>query len=602
MNGADSGRFAPSSSVILLDESLSALNAALRRCVRPDTGLWDAQDGRSTPDDHYGQLGAALALLVGEDGGDTLWRLPFDAWCALSSQRTGHAPFNRFLLLLIVEVLRAGGAPTHEWSPVSRMLPRCRLARAYPSNNWSLLAQLCRLMDAPTDARRARFVAMLERWTTPAGGFIDYPARPSGRAGATPLAYHHKALFVATVAASRIDDNALNAQLQRLLDWTLLGWDGWSHAGGFGRSTHALFGDACLLASLVLLGFAEPSREETPGGRMLRGILLRWREQRREDGLLSLNPAGREDARAGWDDYMHLSVYNAWAAAIVGWARHQAPSSPPVSALVLPAAVGIVREDAGAGLLRVASAADDGVVLVSTRGQPPQSFGFTRADFRYAGAVPYHLAWRGRVLCPPPVQVEGVALLDDPCLAGWTPIFLIGDRLYGLTDFSTVTVEALPEMQGRRVTLSGRPVQLLRAPAQGILRRFVSALDWRFCDGALLRRRAALRREQADEIEARVVITIVPAVPRLECIVAVDYRGGRPARWLNPCGHALVAAEPFVRRCRLRDADASTDAARELRSRPLPSSVPGGVGYCLPALELTPGAVEADVALEWSLS
>ena len=251
----------------------------------------------------------------------------------------------------------------------------------------------------------------------------------------------------------------------------------------------------------------------------------------------------------------------------------------------MPAAVGIVREDAGAGLLRVASAADDGVVLVSTRGQPPQSFGFTRADFRYAGAVPYHLAWRGRVLCPPPVQVERAALLDDPCLAGWTPIFLIGDRLYGLTDFSTVTVEALPEMQGRRVTLSGRPVQLLRAPAQGILRRFVSALDWRFCDGALLRRRAALRREQADEIEARVVITIVPAVPRLECIVAVDYRGGRPARWLNPCGHALVAAEPFVRRCRLRDADASTDAARELSLASVAFVSAGWRGYCLPALE-----------------
>ena len=155
------------------------------------------------------------------------------------------------------------------------------------------------------------------------------------------MAYHHKALFVATVAAWWSGDQRWAPILTKLLDWTLLSWDGDGYVGGFGRSNHALFGDACLLAALLLIGAAQPEQRAAIPGRMLAGVLQRWRHQFRADGLLWLTPADamaqtQLGARSGWDEYMHLSVYNAWTAAILAWARHLVTNTPCPAVLVRP--------------------------------------------------------------------------------------------------------------------------------------------------------------------------------------------------------------------------------------------------------------------------
>ena len=291
------------------------LTGALRARIDTDGWLHDPETAAPTPTQHYGQLSAALAFLLWEEHRPA-WRPALDAWLATPRARLGHEPFNRFLLLTMrarLDVLPATAADTRA---IARGLARCPPRARYPSNNWHLLAQLCRLLAAPP-RRRARETralnALLARWIGADGAFIDYPRAP-GRTGATPLTYHYKALFVATVAAGFVDDATLAGHLTHLLRFAVRqGSSADGHLAGFGRSTHVLFADACFLASLTLL-----RAHELPAGQaLIAGIARRLRAQLRPDGLYWLNPAGDT---ASWDEYMFLSVYNAWFAALVSWA------------------------------------------------------------------------------------------------------------------------------------------------------------------------------------------------------------------------------------------------------------------------------------------
>lgn len=529
---------------------LNFLGAALRTHTQPGVGLWDPDRGAVTPPDHYGQLSAALALLLLDDHGDGVWRQPLDAWLALGKGQLGHLPFNRFLLLLLRDVLSRRGAHEEDLARITQGLARCVLKKRYPSNNWSLLAQLCRVIEA-TPAQRPeqvkRFCRLLDRWMTPAGGFIDFPARPQ-RGGATPMTYHHKALFLATTAAWFQDDPALTLRIERLLDWVGLCWDGDGYVGGFGRSTHALFGDGCLLASLTLLGLAG-GREDCSGWpAMVDGILRRLQFRQREDGFYGLNPA-RAEGRCGWDGYMALSVYNAWFAAVLAWA-HAITTVRPMPECVERMSVSrfsadstgnergqaaLIHDDR-AGLLKVAT--ESGLtMLFSTRGQPPQAFSQHEMEFRYSGGVPFHVRVGSEVVVPPPVRVDRETLVRHPVLAGWTPVFLVGGHYFGLTDFAQVAVEASEDAY--HIRLAGHPLALCRWPVAGFWPRLRAALDWRLLGGAW-GRQEALRRERCEALWGAIRVQIDRQRPSLWVDVSIENRRGIQATYLNPAGHVLM--------------------------------------------------------------
>ncbi|MCK7583181.1 MAG: hypothetical protein MZV65_51590 [Chromatiales bacterium] len=283
-------------------------------------------------------------------------------------------------------------------------LHRCRLARHYPSNNWSLLAQTCRLIEAEPRSRHTQlkhFCAQIDRWTTSDGAFIDYPVRPNN-IGATPMTYHHKALFLAAVAAHWCDDSILEPRIQCLLDWLPVCWDGDDGIAGFGRSSQALFADACLLAALTLLRF--PVDGDGLAARIIQGIQRRLSRQRRADGFYALNPASLAGGQRGWDPYMVLTVYNAWFAAIVAWSlQYSAKSSPPrcLASLTLNESSCLYGQQArgrhkpehglaqnSSGILKIKSKGGL-TVLFSACGQPPQAFSRTAAEFRYSGGLPF---------------------------------------------------------------------------------------------------------------------------------------------------------------------------------------------------------------------
>ncbi|WP_168735234.1 hypothetical protein [Pseudothauera rhizosphaerae] len=538
-----------------VDTLLDGLAAALRAHIDPERGLLDPIRQAPTPPDHYGNTAAALALFV--RGADD-WpraRQALQAWITTDDARLGHLPFNRLLLVLLAQVMEQRRADASELGQVRAAIRRCRLRATYPSNNWTLLAQTCRLLEAPPDRREresARLCKLFERWTTPAGGFIDFPERPTEHL-ATPLAYHHKALFLAALASRFHDAPALADHARRLLDWAARSWNPAGYAGGLGRSNHALFGDACLLAAMLLLGVHESAPESVAA------LATRLSAQRRPDGLLWLTPGGAQSGTASWDGYMHLSVYNAWAAAVVGMACHLAALKPRTGDFIWRKPDPGCFHDAQAGLLSWHSPRGTHALL-TTRGQPPQSFSRNAADLRYAGGVILHLAGTdGAPRVPPPLRLKKANLLANPALAGWTPIFDVAGELHALSDFDTVTVTPLED--GVRIELEGQPRIVFRPPARSLLERAISALDWRLFHGRF-GRHASLHRKAAAGLRARLSLDVSDApVLRIASTLEIAAAPDASAIYLNPLGHALTAPLP---------------AASGIRCTPFHSSLPDG--------------------------
>ncbi len=570
-----------------LDTQLDSLTSALLQASEPNGILCDPLTEKPTPTDHYAQNSCALAFSL-RDPDDPRAQRALNAWLDLRPDQRDHAPFNRFLLLLLKQILESSQMGCIDLVTIDAALSKCPLKLRYPSNNWSLLAQLCRIMAART--RRERIHAthgletMLQHWTTPAGGFIDFPQQPGETGFSTPLAYHHKALLVTSVALRYTESSLLSSQLKQLLNWVTLSWDGHQHVGGFGRSTHSLFGDACLLASLLLLGFSEKPQPENPGDRILGGIVHRWASQSRADGFLDLNPAGQQ----GQDDYMFVSVYNAWAAAIVGWARHtvrRTQNSAVFTDEQIVPQPATRQQDDDAGLLRLDTKAGI-TALLSTRGQIPQTFSRNEVELRYAGGLPFHIRLQDTIICPPATRVNADELIRQPARAGWTPIVVVNDTLFGLTNFDTVSIEETDS--NLRLILMGTPVALLRPEDKTPWQRLIAAVDWRLLNGTLGRQQV-FHRQQASAIRAKLVLSVAQHPPRLIHELTLDTRQAGPVRYLNPAGHALISCNMPVRRECLVSTACSPPADRDVESvytdfldASQNSSMKNARGYSLP--------------------
>jgi len=567
-------------------------SAALEACLQPDGTLLDPAAGSPVPDDHYAATFTALALVLRE-ADDRGWMALLERWAALPGERRGHAPFNRLALLLLRDTLQRRGPLAADVAPLlARALDACRVADDYPSNNWVLLARACTLLEAPSGAQRAAAAARvseaLGRWLTPAGGFIDGPSRPADGPPSTPITYHAKLLLVLLVLRLGAPDACLEAgpALAHGLAWLLAFTDESGRAGGFGRSSHALYGYGCMLALCAhgLRSGDERSRRAWAVGSRRTRLLLE--SVRRDDGLLSitLNPEG--GAAGGWDDYMHLLVYNAWAAGLLAWLlaqpaerRDAALPEPELSALGERADA--LACDAQAGLL--AARGPRGLACLSLGGQPVQGFGERHADLRYGGALPFHVVIDGQARVAPPVRVRLEALLERPALAGWTPVVRAGGRLFALQRFDVVERHA----EGGRVLIVARgepSVLAAELRARGGPAWVAAQVDHYLLGGRHRRTRGVSPARLAGH-RAAVALAFDAEQGWLAQIVVLPGRR-TDATLLNPHGHALLRAGTLLPVRRARQAGAGTPVAPLPLGAAidLPCSLAGGRGACAPPL------------------
>ena len=560
---------------------------ALAGCLQRDGTLLDPSSGRPAPDDHYAATFTALALMLREPE-DRTWQTLLQRWADLPPQRRGHAPFNRLALLLLRDTLQHRGVLGGELAAlVAGALEACRTTESYPSNNWVLLARACALLEAPAGPARAAAAARvsegLARWITPAGGFIDGPPAPDGEPVSTPITYHAKLLLVLLVLRLGAPDACTEAgpMLGKGLAWALAFTDESGRAGGFGRSSHALYGYGCLLALAAHGLRAGDERSRRAWAVESRRLRLQLESVRRDDGLLSitLNPA--TGAAGGWDDYMHLLVYNAWCAGLLAWllalpaeAAEDAPLPEP-DAAALGARPEQFAIDERAGLLAVRGAR--GLACLSLAGQPVQGFDERHADLRCGGALPFHVVLDGQARVAPPVRVPVEALASQPALAGWTPIVRQGERLYALQRFDTV--ERHGEGGRLLVVARGEPSAVAAGRAtRGGPGWVADQFDHYLLAGRRRRSRGRSPARLAGH-QAAVALAFDAEEGWLLHVVAL---AGRPssAVWLNPHGHALLTGGTLLPLWHAVAGELEPPPGAPLTVIDLPCSLAGGRGAC----------------------
>ena len=535
-----------------LAEQVCMVTAGLGASLKQGGHLHDSGTGRNSPDDHYGHIFTAVALYSQPDAGD--WHQPLIHWLNLMPNQRGHEPFNRLGLGLLDCYLSADSSSAQSLQLVREGIGHCPLNRHYISNNWSLLATAVHISLSQSDRQQQRWLRRLlrqsARWTTPAGGFIDFPLRPTRFVGATPAAYHCKYLLSLWLAYCQQPDRRLADRLCAGLDWlNVLQTDG-GYCGGFGRSNHALFGDACLLTVLHGLLVTPKVLATDHAERLLRtarNLRTRLAAQQRADGLLWLTPAHASGEAGGWDQYMFLTVYNAWYAGLLSavlrghrWLNVKSAMTKALT-LSLPGGHGSLRStddllaDNDAGLLRFHAADVD--LLISTHGQPVQGFNATTIDLRQAALLPFHLEYRGQPLIPPPSRFGLDQLSAEPWRAGLVPVVEHAGCFYGmgrLQAVSSVSTARSLQLEG-----TGAPVALHRILQGGMIERLRDALDWRFLGGRLARRQSVQPRVLRHH-RWHLVLEINTDSKMLTAHLTLFGCPHSQARLINPLGHAFL--------------------------------------------------------------
>jgi len=136
----------PAQTSTALDQLLDGLTTAIAGWVRPSLGLVDAHSGKPTPPDHYGQTCAALALCSPIMGNTSKRDSALAAWMNTPDSQIDHLPFNR-LALHLMHTLFADQFDASQKARIQAGIKRCRLRTRYPSNNWTLLAATCTLLE-----------------------------------------------------------------------------------------------------------------------------------------------------------------------------------------------------------------------------------------------------------------------------------------------------------------------------------------------------------------------------------------------------------------------------------------------------------------------
>jgi len=302
------------------------------------------------------------------------------------------------------------------------------------SNNWLAMRAVSFLMRARLtgDEECGRRGEALIRETLDRqlqdGVFVDYPIKPLNNF-ATPLTYHAKTCAMLVLAAEYSQQKEVLQALERGLR-ALCGL--MSPAGDclfYGRSCNSLFGLAAAYLALHSAGRLIPDCAWDSAAQRISSRLTLLQE---EDGHFRLTPGRDETRRFGWDVYYHVEVYNAYAAALLLYARGST-SAPNASTIDASAKAGTECFSLpNAGLLAVRRPGF--FAAFSTKGQCALDGSSLFCDMRYSGMQPLLIERDHLLQIPEPPLLwtgpQSKAEAVSPGNTGFLPYILWRNREY----------------------------------------------------------------------------------------------------------------------------------------------------------------------------
>ena len=444
-----------------------AITRYLIRHQLPAGTLYDEWDSAPTADGHYANAFFALALvrLFRLNGDDRILHSllkVLDYLIRVPDSRKGHREFNQYAFLRVWTELSEGAElPTEIHASLKRrlnplILPRFDSGRyTVHGNNWVTLKAVDYLLLGHIRGSRSyryRGQKLIRRctlnWQDTDGVFADFPRDPRSRfqERLTPLTYHAAACFVLLEALPFMGDPLVRQALMRGVNVLSFWVDDDGKFAPYGRSNCSLFGLATAANTLLRAG-----RELEPSGRTEASErALEWeaaglraanhiRRLQLPDGSVLLNPGSKGQDKSSWDFYMHHTVYNAFAAALLldpSIRRPERIRSEPASVsrkgsrtfFFLKA--GLVVSDSGSGR-----------AVLSLQGQ--QSLPEFELDPRFSGMNLISLRSEGcDIIPPPPVPPSADGNLISP---GFVPCLHAGGREYHPYTWSRIRIQAVDD-------------------------------------------------------------------------------------------------------------------------------------------------------------
>jgi len=388
--------------------------------------IFDVVDDAPTPNDHYAQTFLAWASLnltrykEAELALSAFFEQPQGWW--------GHADFNSFALANICIHPQFSALSKQIKVKVEDYLKN-PLFKSAPgasvSNNWlamqsatlALLGQVRRRQDWQEKAKKT-IINYVLNWQLPDGLFVDSPIKPRTSKFATPLTYHVKICsMLIRYALLQNDQPAMTSALRGMKAFCGITFTNGS-AFQLGRTNMGLFGYACALDALGNL------LERSLGDFALfvethQALIAQLERMQEPNGYIALNPAGDIAQRPSWDEYMHLTVYNAYFAALatirrVAWQKRAYNKRVERLTISLLPSSGLVY-----------AYSEETELLLSLSGQAVLGQGHLFCDNRYAGMNICHLTYKANtVIPPPPLDIESPNGPFKSTLLGFHPWFI----------------------------------------------------------------------------------------------------------------------------------------------------------------------------------
>jgi hypothetical protein len=391
--------------------------------VAGNNAIFDDIDKQITPPDHYATtfycLAALLSFRYNKDDSlrqkaqivlsGFLSRVPF----AESNSNRGHKEFNDLAIVNIKKYCygyleKDLQQKIDEY--VSTAIPSFVDYSLRVPNNWFAMHVISSLLknvminNRPDSSNLLYFNHYIKKTRLSDAFLYDFPSIIKAKSVEASFTYHAKILAMLAMGKEEIKSGNLLTLLLSAGDVLNEFTAPCGESLYFGRTNNGLFGYASAAYAFYKTASFLPSNDSRRQKYLNAGAaMVAWiKKWQRPDGHVAIAPNNYEKEKMGWDSYMHNTVYNAYAAAMLMLIGETEEGTPDYSKKTFHYAP-------NAGLLKINE--NKMFCVLATCGQKshiPELYG----QARYKGMNIYKLMVDGRDVCTPPEIHDPVEYQD----------------------------------------------------------------------------------------------------------------------------------------------------------------------------------------------